>query len=91
MESFRGRNGQVFQFSVVGQVSGPVYGDGIYTDDTHLAGAAVHAGLLADGEPGVVTVQVLPGQSQYTGATRNGITSLPYGAWGGSYQFVLRN
>jgi hypothetical protein len=29
-----------------------------------------------------------PGASSYTGSTENGITSLSYGSWSGSYVFV---
>lgn len=88
MTAYRGFNGKVLQFYVVGQGSGSVYGDGIYTDDTRIAAAAIHAGLLKDGEAGVLSIEVLPGQDQYTGAERNGITSLTYGTWSGSYRFV---
>jgi hypothetical protein len=61
MKSYRGRNGQVFSFAVTGNARGTVYEDGIYTDDSSIAVAAVHAGLLADGQVGVVAVKVLPG------------------------------
>lgn len=88
MQDYRGRNGQMFRFMVVGDGKGAIYGDGIYTDDTHIAQAAVHAGLLRDGEAGVVAVEVLPGQEHYNGSTRNGVTSLSFNHWEGSYQFV---
>ena len=53
-----------------------------------MATAAVHAGVLADGESGVVTVAVVGGQPSYPGVLSNGIESSPYGEWGGSYQFL---
>jgi hypothetical protein len=91
MTDYRGDNGQVFKFRVIGNASGSVFGDGIYTDDTRVATAAVHAGVLRDGEEGIVAVKVLPGQDSYSAATRNGITSANYGAWAGSYEFVTAN
>lgn len=88
MTAYRGFNGKVLQFYVVGSRDGSVYGDGIYTDDTRVAAAAIHAGILQDGEAGVVSIEVLPGQEQYAGAERNNVTSLSYGSWSGSYRFV---
>ena len=83
---FRADVGKVFHFEVTGNKSGPVWGDGIYTDDSRLATAAVHAGVLKDGEKGVIKVTILAGQNAYTGAERNGVTSSEYGAWEGSYR-----
>lgn len=84
--SYRGENGQVFYFQVTGSADGSVWGDGIYTDDSYLATAAVHAGVLSPGEFGVVKVTILPGEDSYTGGSRNGVTSMDYGDWSGSYQ-----
>jgi len=88
LTAYRGRNGQVFKFSVVGNAQGTVYGDGIYTDDSRLAAAAVHAGVLGNGESGIVAVEIMPGEQHYDSAYRNGINSLDYNAWQGSYRFV---
>lgn len=88
--SYRGRNGQIFSFTVTGKASGRIWGgDGlVYTDDSPLAVAAVHAGLLKAGETGVVTVKILPGRSSYPSITRNGIATIQYGKYEGSYQFI---
>ncbi|MEX0717099.1 MAG: LCCL domain-containing protein, partial [Planctomycetaceae bacterium] len=64
---------------------GNVWGSDIYTDDSTLAVAAVHAGVLQDGQTGIVKVTILPGRDSYTGSTRNGVTTHDYGAWAGSY------
>jgi hypothetical protein len=66
---------------------GPVWGTDVYTDDSSVCTAAVHAGLITTAGGGSVTVEMRPGQSSYTGSTRNGITSSPYAAWDGSYRF----
>lgn len=88
LESFRGRNGEVFRFRVRGTAHGNIWGDGVYTDDSSLAVAAVHAGVLRQEEEGIVAVRILPGRKEYAGAERNGIFSESYGEWHGSYEFV---
>jgi hypothetical protein len=64
---------------------GAVWGTGIYTDDSNVCTAALHAGLIKRAEGGVVTTESRPGQSSYTGSTNNGVTSYSYGSWSGSY------
>lgn len=90
MQSYRGKNGNRYSFRVTGKGAGRFWGgqDLVYTDDSPLAVAAVHAGLLDVGETGIVTVIVLPGRSSYPTLTRNGLTSISYGSYAGSYQFV---
>ncbi len=84
--SYRGQNDTVLYFEVTGKTTGGVWGDGIYSDDSELATAAVHAGVLADGETGVVKVTILPGQEEYGSSENNGVTSWSYGEWSGSYK-----
>jgi hypothetical protein len=88
MTSYRGQNGQLVNVTVTGSVGGGVWGTDIYTDDSTLAAAAVHAGYLTNGELGTLVVEILPGQSSYTGSTRNGVSTFSYGSWAGSYQIV---
>ncbi len=58
----------------------------VYTEDSNLCLAAVHAGfLVADG--GLVTAVPLPGRPAYAGVTRNGISSSNNGAMEGSFSF----
>lgn len=87
LTAYRGQDGTILTFEVTGAL-GSVWGDGTYTDDSQLASAAVHAGLLGDGETGEVRVEILPGQASYEGAERNGIISQDYGAWSGSYRVL---
>ena len=68
-----------------------MWGTDIYTDDSALACAAVHAGVVLAGETKVVTVRIVAGQSSYQGLVRNGVTSSSYGTWPGSYSFVGKN
>jgi hypothetical protein len=81
-------NGAVVVNIVAGSTNGALWGDGVYTCDSSLATAAVHAGLLASGQAGAVAVVVLPGQPQYFSNTRNGVTSSQYGAFSRSYSFI---
>ncbi|MCL2605506.1 MAG: LCCL domain-containing protein [Defluviitaleaceae bacterium] len=84
----RGENNALHTFYVVGSSDSSVWGSDVYTDDSSIATAAVHAGLLKVGEGGTVTIRILPGLESYEGTTRNGITTFSYGSWGGSYEFV---
>jgi len=90
LREYGNKIGETFTFYVKGASSGNVWGTGLYTDDSSLAAAAVHAGALRAGEWGVVDVTVLPGQSSFTGSSANGVTSRPYGSYPASYQ-VSRN
>jgi hypothetical protein len=83
-ETYRGRVGQSFLFNVTGALDGPVWGTQIYTDDSHIPAAAVHAGLLRPGEKGVVRITILPGQETYRGSNAHGVSSSAYGRWSGS-------
>jgi hypothetical protein len=67
---------------------GPVWGSDVYTDDSSICTAAVHAGLITVAKGGKVTIQMLDGQGSYRGSTRNKIKSSKYGAWGGSFLVV---
>lgn len=81
--------GEVFDFSCPGggQTGATVWGTDLYTDDSAICPAAVHAGKLGTYGGGTATVEVLSGQQSYVGSTRNGVTSLDFGAWTGSIRF----
>ena len=85
---YRGKIGASYQFNLTGAIGGAVWGTDVYTDDSTVAAAAVHAGVLAAGETKTVTVTILAGQASYPASTRNGITSSSWGSWGGSYSFA---
>ena len=89
MQNFRGENGTVYYFYVTGSTSNGIWGTGIYTDDSSLTTAAVHAGILSDGQTGVVKVTILPGQNSYPGSTANGVTSGSYGEYAASYSVAV--
>lgn len=87
LTSYRNKQGQNFEFIVTGSTSGTVWGTDIYTDDSSVAAAAVHAGVVAVGETKTVTISVLPGQASYTASTRRGVTTRTWGSWSGSFSF----
>ncbi|CAF1440961.1 unnamed protein product [Adineta ricciae] len=86
--NYRDKVGQNLFFTITGAVGGSIWGTNIYTDDSNLATAAVHAGILRVGQTSTIIVKILPGQSSYTASNRNGVNSFSYGSWIGSYSFV---
>ena len=78
-----------YDVTVTGATTGIVWGTGIYTHDSNIATAAVHAGLIAPGQTALITVTSLPGQSSYTGSTANGVTTYSYGSWYSSISLSL--
>ena len=62
-----------------------VWGTNIYTADSSICNAAVHAGKLALESGGSVTIELRPGESSYKGSTRNGIKTNDYGQYGSSF------
>ena len=84
---YRGQIGQTLSFTVTGSSGGSVWGSGVYTDDSSVAAAAVHAGVQQAGQTGVVEVTILPGHASYQGSAANGVTSSNYGSWSGSFSF----
>lgn len=67
--------------------TGSVWGSGIYTDDSKICRAAVHAGVISS-RGGVVTFRVSGGRASYAASTNNGVTSGKWGSWQGSFQFT---
>jgi len=86
LTAYRGKNDEVFYFRVTGSTDGEVWGTGLYTDDSPLAAAAVHAGVVKKGETAIVKVTILAGESSYTGSTANEVTTSEFGQWEGSYK-----
>lgn len=87
-KAYNNRTGSVFRLSVIGATSGNVWGSDIYTSDSNVAKAAVHAGIVAVGESKVVYVKMLGKQTSYASTTRNGITTTAYGEYANSFSFV---
>ena len=88
---FRDRTGERIAWEC-GPGPGPaelVWGTDIYSDDSFVCWAAVHAGALKVGEPATVIIEILPGQSSYRGSERNGVVSMDWNTpWGGSFRVI---
>ncbi|MCA9543109.1 MAG: hypothetical protein KC613_01930 [Myxococcales bacterium] len=65
-----------------------IWGTDVYTDDSKICAAAIHAGRLPADQAGRVYLEHRPGQDAYEGSVRNGVTSRAYGHWGDSFGFV---
>lgn len=86
----RGANGERFDYVCPPDGTfGEIWGTDTYTDDSSVCTAAVHRGVITREEGGAVTIVIRPGLREYTGSTRNGVTTAPYDAWDGSYEIVV--
>jgi hypothetical protein len=78
--------GTTYYFRVTGATDGALWGTDVYTADSVLAAAAVHAGAVKAGETAVVRVTVMPPLAHYPGSVRNGVTSHDFGRFGTAYR-----
>jgi hypothetical protein len=73
------------------QAAGGVWGTDVYTLDSSLWEAAVHAGVVEPGKSAVVHVRIIQSPAQFAGSSRNGVTSQAYGFYnGGAFEFVTK-
>jgi hypothetical protein len=86
MQRHQAQIGKTFTFRVTGVAAGALWGTDIYTTDSTLGLAAVHAGLLTVGQTGVIKVTVVQSPQQFVGSTRNGVTSQPYQMFPAAYR-----
>jgi hypothetical protein len=84
--------GESFVFEATGNVRGQLWGTDIYTSDSDLGAACVHAGILQPGETGVAKVTMVAPIPVFTGTTRNGMTSATWTpGWSGAYTIAPAN
>lgn len=62
-----------------------VWGTGVFTGDSAVCAAAVHAGIISAADGGEVLASYAPGQDSYLGSTQNDVTTNDYGSWGNSF------
>src|SRR5262249_17459604 len=86
LKALEGQIGKTFAVRVTGALGGSLWGTDIYTTDSTLATAVVHAGLLQPGQTGVIKVTILGPQAVFQGSARNGVSSSAYQAYPGSYR-----
>ena len=70
------------------QSRGPVYGTDIYTDDSSICRAAVHAGIVDPAVRGAVRVEGIAGVESYRPSVRHGVSSQRRDAWPRAFRFV---
>lgn len=86
---FKNEVGRIYKFLCPENgVAGAIWGSDVYTQDSSICTAAVHAGVINLDRGGVVTLEFRPGRSTYGSTVRNGITSNTYGEY--PHSFVVR-
>jgi hypothetical protein len=87
LRSLEHKIGQSYFFQATGNTDGPLWGTDVYTSDSNLGTACVHAGVLKVGESAAVKVTMVKPLAVFQGSTRNGITSsLWSNGWSGAFQ-----
>ena len=73
--------GATYYFRVTGVKEGQLWGTDIYSGDSTIGAAAVHAGLLKPGETGFLRVTVVTPPEKFPGTVRNDVTSTEFGRY----------
>ena len=80
--------GKVFPVVVTGNTSGSIYGSNIYYYNSYIGKAAMHMGLLEEGQKETLYIKVVKNEENYyQGSVSNGVESLDYVTNG--YGFVF--
>jgi len=78
--------GHTFYFQATGNANGRLWGTDVYTSDSDLGTACVHAGLLRVGEAGVVKATIVKPLSVFPGSRRHGVSSQTWSnGWSGAF------
>jgi hypothetical protein len=64
---------------------GSLWGSDLYTTDSSICRAAIHAGVIDVAKGGKVTISLEAGKPSYESTSRNGIQSSSWGSYGSSY------
>jgi hypothetical protein len=84
----RGRNGERFTFSCpAGGIASGVWGTDVYSDDSSVCAAAVHAGLISLVTGGSVAIEIRAAAPTYQASTRRGVASASLTEAAGSFVF----
>jgi LCCL domain len=65
-----------------------VWGTDLYTSDSSVCTAAVHADLITLRDGGNVTIQIREGAQGYSSSARHGIETSDFGPWEASFEFA---
>ncbi|MCC6419054.1 MAG: hypothetical protein IT429_12540 [Gemmataceae bacterium] len=90
IRGLEGNIGRSLIIQTTGQKDGPLWGTDVYTSDSALEVACVHAGILRVGQTGLVKVTMVPPLPVFRGSTRNGVVSRDWTtSWSGAYRVEL--
>jgi hypothetical protein len=78
--------GQAWYFRVTGDLEGPAWGTDVYTGDSVVAVAAVHAGLVKPGETRVLRAVVVEPPPRFAGSERHGVASHDFERYGTAFR-----
>ena len=79
--------GRSWYFRVTGVTDGRVWGTDVYTGDSSVACAAVHAGLAKPGETVVLRLVAVAPPDRFDGSLRHGVTSYDFVQYGSAFRF----
>ena len=65
-----------------------VWGTDVYTDDSSICSAAVHAGLITTARGGRVTLQPVGAQQAFSASSRNGVQTRDFASWPNAFRFA---
>lgn len=84
-----GEKGKEFTYSCPagGEATFSVWGSDVYTSDSSVCAAAVHAGKITPAEGGTVTIVIVAGEPKYEGSARNGVETRPWRATDFAFRF----
>jgi len=88
LTQFERQVGKTFSVRVTGAMNRGIWGTGPYTTHSSLASAAVHAGVLRQGQTGTVRVRIVREQDFFNGSFQNGVSSQPWQGTHGAFVFV---
>lgn len=88
LRQFRSHEGLAVRIRVTGEKDGLVWGSNPYSDDSSLHSAALHSGLVKEGQTTDVVAIIRPGQKSYAGSESHGITANDFGSYPGSFELV---
>ena len=71
-----------------GGSAAPVWGTEIYTDDSSICAAAVHAGIITFANGGKVTLKPGGARRTFRGSVQRGVTSAEFGAYESSFELA---
>jgi hypothetical protein len=86
-ETLAGYTSLVCACPAAATAAGSVWGSDVYTDDSAICRAALHAGMIGAGG-GRIWVRAAPGRDSYPALDRNGVASGTWGSWARSIAFA---